>query len=93
MKSSKKIRQAYMFMTLNEDDYLVIRGKKSVLKEAYIFQVIEGGVIKYTKDCKPYMTFKVISQIPYDIYDKLEPRRASFWELLPRDIKEIRTLI
>ena len=39
------------------------------------------------------MSFKVICQVPYDIYDKLEPRRSSFWKLLPRDFKEIRHLV
>ena len=24
------------------------------------------------------MTFKVVCQVPYNVYDKLEPRRASF---------------
>ena len=93
IKSSKKIKQAYMFMSLQTDDYLVIRGKKGVLEEAYIFQVVEQGLLKYTEDCKPYMTFKVVCQVPYEIYDKLEPRRSSLWKLLPRDFKEIRQLV
>ena len=93
MKSIIKIKQAYMFMTLKEDDYLVMRGKKSMLKEAYVFQVIKRGLIQYNKDHEPYMTFKVICQVPYDIYDKLEPRRASFWKLAERDFKEIKELV
>ena len=93
IKSSKKIKQAYMFMSLHDGDYLVIRGKKGILEEAYVFQVIEQGLLKYTEDCNPYMTFKVVCQVPYDIYDKLEPRRASFWKLLPRDFKEINQLV
>ena len=80
-------------MTLQKDDYLVMRGKKSVLKEAYVFQIIEEGIIQYNENHEPYMSFKVICQVPYDIYDKLEPRRASFWKLAKRDFKEIRELI
>lgn len=93
IESKKKMRQAYMFMSLCENDYLIIRGKKGILEEAYVFQVIEQGLLKYTEDYKPYMTFKVVCQVPYNVYDKLEPRRASFWKLLPRDFKEIKELV
>ena len=93
IQSSKKMKQSYMFMSLNNDDYLVIRGKKSILQEAYVFQVIEQGLLRYTEDCKPYMTFRVVCKVPFEIYDKLEARRSSFWKLLPRDFKEIKELV
>ena len=93
IESSKKMKQSYMFMSLNNDDYLVIRGKKSILQEAYVFQVIEQGLLRYTEDCKPYMTFRVVCKVPFEIYDKLEARRSSFWKLLPRDFKEIKELV
>ena len=91
--SSKKLKQAYMFMSLHNDDYLVIRGKKGILEEAYVFQVIEQGLLKYTEDYKPYITFRVVCKVPYHIYNNLEARRASFWKLLPRDFKEIKELV
>lgn len=93
IESRKKMRQAYMFMSLHNDDYLIIRGKKGILEEAYIFQVIEQGLLKYTEDYKPYMTFRVVCKVPYHIYNNLEARRASFWKLLPRDFKEIKELV
>jgi hypothetical protein len=91
--SKNKIRQSYMFLSLNRNDYLIIRGKKNDLPEAYVFKVIQPGVIKYNSRCIPYMTFKVICKVPNEVYKKLEARRASMWKLLERDFKEIEKLV
>jgi len=93
INSNNKIRQTYMFLSLNKDDYLVIRGKKNDLPEAYVFKVINPGVIKYNSKCIPYMTFKVICKVPNEVYKKLEARRASIWKLLERDFREIKKLV
>ena len=93
IKSKNKIRQSYMFLSLNKDDYLVIRGKKNDLPEAYVFKVIQPGVIKYNSKCIPYMTFKVICKVPNEVYKNLEARRASMWKLLERDFQEIKKLV
>ena len=93
IKSKNKIRQSYMFMSLTNDDYLVIRGKKNDLPEAYVFQVKQPGVLKYTNNYRPYMTFKVICKVPNEVYKKLEARRASMWKLLERDFREIEKLV
>ena len=66
---------------------------KNDLPEAYVFQVKQPGVLKYTNKYSPYMTFKVICKVPNEIYKKLEARRASMWKLLERDFKEIEKLV
>ena len=91
--SKNKIRQSYMFLSLTRNDYLIIRGKKNDLPEAFVFKAIQPGVIKYNSRCIPYMTFKVICKVPNEVYKKLEARRASMWKLLERDFKEIEKLV
>ena len=91
--SSNLINQSYTFMSLNTDDYLIIRGKKSKLPEAYVFQLVEQGEIKYDEDHKPYMRFRVICKCPNDVYNKLRPVRRSIWNLNDEEIEEIKNIL
>ena len=92
-KSRNKLKQSYMFMSLQEDDYLLVKGRNNDSEEAYLFQVEEEGIIKYDKFCKPYCSFITKCKIPDAIYKKLKSTNKEVWKLTSNDIKLIKRLI
>ena len=93
LKSKNKLKQSYMFMSLYENDYLLVKGKNNGIEEAYLFQIEEEGVIKYDKFCIPYCSFIVKCKIPDAIYKKLKSSSKEVWNLGSNDIKLIKSLI
>ena len=94
IKSINKLRQSYKFIAMKKGDYLIIRGKKGHLDEAYLFEIIDQTNIFYTNVNNSNTNIKVICKIPDRMYQKIYAKRASFWEIKnEEDIEEFRTLI
>lgn len=94
IKSINKLRQSYKFLAMKKGDYLIIRGKKGDLDEAYLFEIIDQTNIFYTNVNNANTNIKVICKIPDILYHKIYARRASFWEIKnEEEIEEFKTLI
>ena len=78
-------------------DYLVIRGKKGIINQAYLFKVIDQTKIRYMSvhnQARVTTKMKVVCELPNKVYEKIYPRRGSFWEMKKDDeLKEIKKYI
>ena len=98
INSKNKLKQAYGFLSMKSKDYLVIRGKKGIINQCYLFKVIDQTKIKYLKknnnELYTVIKMKVLCELPDSIYKKIYPRRGSFWEIKKKEeLTEIKKYI
>ena len=97
INSKNKLSQGYGFLAMKTGDYLVIRGKKGIINQAYLFKVIDQTKIRYMSvhnQARVTTKMKVVCELPNKVYEKIYPRRGSFWEMKNEDeLKEIKKYI
>ena len=83
VNSRNKLTQAYKVISMKPGDIVYVRGKKGILSEGWIFEVIDTNIeYHFTRNkYRPQLKFKTICKVPNDNYLKIHAYRASFWTI------------
>jgi hypothetical protein len=102
VESPKRLRQAYMAISMRSGDYIYIRGKKGTLNKGWVFKINDPTDFKFvwlknnsngSENYKQYFTLEAVARVPGNLYERLHARRASIWKLSANDSELLRNLI
>tara|TARA_B100001093_G_scaffold442307_1_gene443959 strand:- start:169 stop:753 length:585 start_codon:yes stop_codon:yes gene_type:complete len=91
VNSRNKLNQAYKAISMKAGDIVYVRGKKGILSEGWLFEVIDMNIEYILKNNKyePNIKFKTICKVSNDNYLKIQALRASFWNINDSNEREI----
>ena len=83
VNSRNKLTQAYKSISMKPGDMVYVRGKKGIISEGWLFEVINTNIEYIFKDNKywPMIKFKSVCKVSNDDYLKIHAKRASFWTI------------
>ncbi len=91
VKSRNKLTQAYKAISMKPGDIVYVRGKKGIVSEGWLFEVVNTN-IEYdftgNKYC-PIIKLITICKVSNDNYLKIHAQRASFWSINNANEQEI----
>ena len=101
IESPKRLRQAYMAISMRSGDYIYVRGKKGILDQGWIFKINDPINFKFIwkknsdggENYKQYFTLEAVASVPNELYERLQARRASIWKLSANETELLRNLI
>lgn len=102
IESPKRLRQAYLAISMRLGDYIYIRGKKGILNQGWIFKINDPTDFKFVwlknksegGACyRQFFTLEAVARVPEELYERLQARRASIWKLSANETDLLRNLI
>ena len=91
VKSRNKLTQAYKAISMKPGDIVYVRGKKGIVSEGWLFEVVDTNIeYDFTRNKYwPLIRLKTICKVSNDNYLKIHAQRASFWSINSANEQEI----